>query len=298
MPADRTRVALLGTGAMGSALAQALLDAGTADVTAWNRTPERARPLAGRGATVAESARAAVDGAGLVAVCLYDHASVRATLEPLAAQLRGRDVVNLTTTTPGEARELAGWAQRSGIGYLDAAIMATPPMIGGPGAAILYSGSRTVFDTHRGVLEAWAAPSFDGADAGAASISDLAMLSGMYLLSAGLMHGAAMAAAGGFSAAEFTGRAVPFLEAALEAQRKEVDGVDGLGAGAEEPPEQSLAWTAPVLALIERASRELGVDPAPIAMVSRLVSAQVDAGHGTEGFDRIARALRGGAAAG
>lgn len=62
-------------------------------------------------------------------------------LDPLAASLSGRALVNLTTTTPGQARELADWSRHRAIDYLDGGIMAVPEMIGGPGAAILYSGS-------------------------------------------------------------------------------------------------------------------------------------------------------------
>jgi len=50
----RTRVSVIGTGAMGSALAGRLLDSGYA-VTVWNRSAEKARPLTDRGAVLAAS---------------------------------------------------------------------------------------------------------------------------------------------------------------------------------------------------------------------------------------------------
>lgn len=49
-----TKIAFLGTGAMGLPIAQNLLRAGF-DVHAWNRSPERAEPLARDGAEVAEA---------------------------------------------------------------------------------------------------------------------------------------------------------------------------------------------------------------------------------------------------
>src|SRR5438270_11333890 len=48
------RVALLGTGIMGSPTARSLLKAGYR-VRVWNRTPERARVLAAEGADLAET---------------------------------------------------------------------------------------------------------------------------------------------------------------------------------------------------------------------------------------------------
>ncbi len=49
---QRTPLTLLGTGAMGSALARAWLAAGH-PLTVWNRTSARTEPLAAAGATVA-----------------------------------------------------------------------------------------------------------------------------------------------------------------------------------------------------------------------------------------------------
>ncbi|XXZ06954.1 helix-turn-helix domain-containing protein [Sorangium sp. So ce302] len=46
-------------------------------------------------------------------------------------------------------RHLAQVSASHGIDYLDGGIMAVPEMIGGPGSAILYSGSQTAFDAHR-----------------------------------------------------------------------------------------------------------------------------------------------------
>ncbi|WP_437544130.1 NAD(P)-binding domain-containing protein [Sorangium sp. So ce367] len=126
----------------------ALIDAGH-PTTVWNRSPAKARPLVARGATAAGSAEAAVSASPLIVACLFDHASVLKVLGPTAGSLRGRTLVNLTTSTPNQARELAAWSASHGIDYLDGGIMAVPEMIGGPGSAILYSGSQTAFDAHR-----------------------------------------------------------------------------------------------------------------------------------------------------
>ena len=45
-------VSVIGLGLMGSALAEALLNAGH-EVTVWNRTPAKAEPLTSKGASVA-----------------------------------------------------------------------------------------------------------------------------------------------------------------------------------------------------------------------------------------------------
>ncbi|WP_207943580.1 NAD(P)-dependent oxidoreductase [Actinomadura sp. KC345] len=95
------------------------------------------------------TAREAVAASDLVVACLLDDASVRETLAD--ADLTGKDLVNITTGTPGEAERLAAWAAGRGARYLDGGIMAVPPMIGVPdsGAYVLYSGSPDVFAAHR-----------------------------------------------------------------------------------------------------------------------------------------------------
>ena len=279
---------LLGLGAMGHALASTALDAGKT-VTVWNRTPGRADRLVERGASEAVTVGEAVGAGGPVFVCLFDFASVHQTLDPLVERLSGRTVVNLTTTTPDEARELAGWAGRHGIAYLDGAIMATPPMIGGPGSHILYSGSQAVFDEHRPTLDIWATSTYDGEDAGLASLFDLAILAGMYPLFAGFLHGAAMVQSAGITAAEFAKRAAPFLSAMTASFPATAITVDGR---TYETPLQTLDWTRTALGTIARASRELNVDAVPIDMVAALVRREIDAGHGGEDFNRIIEQLR------
>ncbi|CAL9574485.1 hypothetical protein SUDANB170_04921 [Streptomyces sp. enrichment culture] len=103
----RTSLTLLGTGAMGTALGRAWLAAGH-PLTVWNRTPERTAALTAEGAVAADSAAAAVAANRLVVACLLDDASVGAALE--GADLAGRDLVNLTTGTPADARARAAWA--------------------------------------------------------------------------------------------------------------------------------------------------------------------------------------------
>ncbi|MDH6521345.1 3-hydroxyisobutyrate dehydrogenase-like beta-hydroxyacid dehydrogenase [Streptomyces sp. SAI-135] len=188
---EKTSLSLLGLGAMGSALARAWLAAGH-PLTVWNRTPARARPLAAEGAKVADSAADAVSANSLVVICLLDDASVEETLA--GADLAGRDLVNLTTGTPAQARERAEWARERGARYLDGGIMAVPPMIGAPeaGGYVFYSGSQDLFERHRETLAVPAGTTYVGRDAGFAALHDVALLSAMYGMFAGAAHAFAL----------------------------------------------------------------------------------------------------------
>ncbi len=272
---------------MGQALVTALLKAGI-PATVWNRTPGKADGVTAAGATEAESADAAVAAADVVVVCLFDHASVHETLDPLVDRLRGRVVVNLTTTSPEQARDLHGWAAEAGIGYLDGGIMAVPGMIATPAAEILYSGDEQVFRRHREILDVWGTSTYFGADAGLASLYDLALLAGMYVMFAGYLQGAAMVRTAGVPASAFAIRAKAWLAAMTEtftALGEVVDGGDYTVAG-----QQSLDFSD--LTKLLDAAAEAGVGGQPIAMVQKLIDQQRDAGYGGHSFARIYESIR------
>ncbi|MDV5147387.1 NAD(P)-binding domain-containing protein [Streptomyces sp. SBC-4] len=188
---QKTPVTLLGLGAMGTALARTWLTAGH-PLTVWNRTPGRAAGLADDGAKAAGSAAEAVAASSLVVVCLLDDASVGETLAD--ADLAGKDLVNLTTTTPAQARARAEWARESGARYLDGGIMAVPPMVGVPeaGGYVFYSGSKELFAEHRETLAVPVGTTYVGEDAGHAALYDVALLSAMYGMIAGVTHAFAL----------------------------------------------------------------------------------------------------------
>lgn len=267
---------------MGSALARAAIAAGH-DVTVWNRNPVRSAGFDRAAATVE-----AALSADLLVLCLFDHRSVHEVLDPVAERLTGAKILNLTTTSPAGARELSTWASALGAHYLDGGIMATPEMIGTPQSRIRYSGAREVFDEYRSVLERWGDAEYFGADAGTASLYDLALLSAMYVMFAGFFHGAAMAATAGLSAADFAAMAVPWLQVTAEALPEFAEIVDGGDYAV--PGQQSLLFSD--ISDIVSASRDLGISTEVVDVVQRLIHRQIDAGHGTEGFARIIEGLR------
>ncbi|MET9318761.1 NAD(P)-binding domain-containing protein [Streptomyces sp. NPDC003038] len=186
-----TPVTLLGLGAMGTALARTWLAAGH-PLTVWNRTAAKAGALAAEGAVAAANPAEAVAASGLVVLCLLDDRSISSTLD--GVDLTGKDLVNLTTGTPAEGRARAAWAKERGARFVDAGIMATPTMIGVPeaGGYVFYSGSRALFDTHRTTLEVPVGARFVGENPGHAALHDVALLSAMYGLFAGISHAYAL----------------------------------------------------------------------------------------------------------
>ncbi|MDH6196553.1 3-hydroxyisobutyrate dehydrogenase-like beta-hydroxyacid dehydrogenase [Mycobacterium frederiksbergense] len=284
-------VSFLGLGAMGSQLARTALNAGHPTIV-WNRSAARTAALTAEGATAAPTVGQALD-ADLIVACLFDQASVREVLDPVADRLAGRRLVNLTTTSPDGARELARWVAEQGSDYLDGGIMATPEMIGTTQSAILYSGSAALFDDHRDVFELWGSAEYFGEDAGMASLYDLALLSAMYVMFAGFFHGAAMVGAAGVPAKEFAARTAAWLPALMPALADYATVIDGGDYGV--PGQQSLYFSD--VSDIVNASRDQGISTEVIDVVQRLIHRQIDAGHGTDGFARVIESIKTGAAA-
>lgn len=195
-----TPVTVIGLGAMGRQLAQTLIDAGH-PVTVWNRTASKAEGLAARkAATVSE----AIVASPLVIFCVLDYPTVDALLAEAGSAVEGKVLVNLTNGRPSEARRTSEWASAHGAGYLAGGIMAVPPMIGNPGALILYSGPEQLLDEHRPVLERLADARHVGTDPGLAPLHDLALLGGMYGMFSGFFQAVSLVRSEKVAAAEFT----------------------------------------------------------------------------------------------
>src|SRR5690606_5838590 len=124
---------------------------------AWNRSPERARPLAERGATACASIAEAVQGARFVVSIVADDEATRAVMlgerGVVASAAPGTSIVDCSTNTPAMAREVAQAAAARGLVYLDAPVSGSVPqarnrelvfMVGGDAAAI--ESARPLFD--------------------------------------------------------------------------------------------------------------------------------------------------------
>lgn len=135
-------ITLLGTGLLGSGFARALLRKGET-VRVWNRTLDRARPLAEDGAVVVEDVAEAVRGVARVHVVLSDDAAVDAVLAAAAPGLApGVLVLDHSTTSPGGAvARTESWRAR-GITYLHAPVFMGPQNALEGTGLMLVSGDR------------------------------------------------------------------------------------------------------------------------------------------------------------
>lgn len=275
----RTPISLLGTGAMGTALARAWLAAGH-EVTVWNRTPARTQALAAEGAVVARSAAEAVAANRLVIVCLLDDASVGDALDE--AVLAGRDLVNLTTGTPGEGRTRAAWAEARGARFLDGGIMAVPPMIGvaDSGGYVFYSGSPELFEEHRDTLAVPAGTRWVGADPGFAALYDVALLSAMSGMFAGVTHAFALIRPEDIPPKDFAPLLADWLTAMAPAVHQTADQLES--GDYTRNVVSNLAMQAAGNATLLRTAEEQRVSPELLTPYMELMERRLAQGHGDE----------------
>jgi 3-hydroxyisobutyrate dehydrogenase len=124
--ADGTKVAVLGTGIMGAAMARNLLSAGM-EVRAWNRSREKAEPLEKDGAEVAGNPADAARGADFLLTMLADADAVQEAVGGDVLSALAEEGVWLQMSTVGEGgnERLAGLAADHGVAYVDAPVLGT-----------------------------------------------------------------------------------------------------------------------------------------------------------------------------
>jgi 3-hydroxyisobutyrate dehydrogenase len=152
---SHTRVAVLGLGIMGSRMAHRLLGAGFA-VTVYNRTADKARPLADAGATVAATPREAASGADIViSMVSNDQISRDVWLGPngAAPALKpGAVCIESSTLSVAWVRELAAAIASRGAELLDAPVTGSKMHAGSGELTFLVGGSTEALEKARPAL--------------------------------------------------------------------------------------------------------------------------------------------------
>ncbi|WP_227270008.1 NAD(P)-dependent oxidoreductase [Roseobacter weihaiensis] len=169
------KITLIGTGLMGIPMSRNLLKAGH-DLTVWNRTVERAAPLAADGARIAQNEVDAVRGAefiitmlsdGFASGALVDNPEVQAALAP------GAIWIDMSSTKPEHARAQSATLKALGFGHLDAPVSGGTKGAEAGTLAIMAGGAAETFDAARAILEAMGRPVHVG-PSGTGQLSKLA----------------------------------------------------------------------------------------------------------------------------
>jgi 3-hydroxyisobutyrate dehydrogenase len=196
-------LAVLGTGIMGAAMARNWLKAGEA-VRVWNRSRQKAEPLAGSGARVADDPAEAVDGADVVVTMLYDAEAVTETMEIAVARLQpGALWLQMSTVGIDGAQKLAELADRHQITYVDAPVLGTREPAEQGKLTALASGPEEVRERVERLLEPVAARILWLGPAGAGSRLKLVANTWVLTVTAGIADAIGLADGLGLDGADF-----------------------------------------------------------------------------------------------
>jgi 3-hydroxyisobutyrate dehydrogenase len=159
-PATRdtaTTVAVLGTGTMGTPIARRLADAGF-QLRVWNRTPARAHPLAGDGATVTDSPAEAAQGADVVLTMLSDadatEATMRGSAGALGAMAAGAVWLQMGTIGPRATDGFVELAEQHAVELVDAPVSGSDAVARAGELIVLASGPDRVRERVQSLLDA------------------------------------------------------------------------------------------------------------------------------------------------
>jgi 3-hydroxyisobutyrate dehydrogenase len=284
------KVAFIGMGTMGAAMALNILKAGH-EVTVHNRTREREEPAAKAGARRSASPREAARNAEIIVTCVSDTPDAEAVILGANGVIHGAPagaiVVDMSTISPSATRRMAGELEKKGICMLDA------PVSGGSEGAqkgtlsIMVGGEAADVEKAMPVLSAMGKNITHVGPGGAGQMTkaiNQVIISGVYLavaegmtlgLKAGLdMEKVVQALAGGaagswvlnFRSANMIKNEYP-LGFRVRLHRKDV-------------------------AIAMEAARELGVFLPATALVEQIENGLISQGYGDEDVSAMARLIR------
>jgi 3-hydroxyisobutyrate dehydrogenase-like beta-hydroxyacid dehydrogenase len=288
------RVAVVGTGRMGAAMAGTLRRAGV-EVVVCNRTRPKADAVAeATGAAVAATAREAAAAAEVVLSSLADDAAVGAAYaghDGVVAGLRpGTVVCEASTIDPGTVQRLRPLVEDRGASLLDTPVSGSVSTVEAGQLTIMAGGDPAALDRARPVLDLLARQVFHVGELGSGAVMKLVVNSVLHGLNLALAEGLVLAEKAGVERATayevFAASAIaaPFVHYKREAFEHP----------GRPPVAFSLDLVAKDLDLILALAGRAGAAMDQAATNRRVVQAAVAAGLGDHDLSELATYLRGG----
>lgn len=278
---DIATIAFLGTGIMGEPMARNLAKAGFR-LRVWNRTREKAEPLAADGAVICDTPAQAAQGADALVTMLTDGAAVAATLEGgegvFATLPTGALWLQMSTVGVAACDELAEYAAGHGIAFVDAPVLGTRAPAEQAALVVLASGDPSAVDRAHGIFEAIGSTTIRlGEQVGAASRLKLVINSWVLAVDTAVGEAFALAEALGVEPQAF----LDAIEGgSLDCEYAHLKGK--LIAERTFPPSFPVAGAHKDLSLIVEAAESAGAHLRLAAAAREQMKRTIDLGHGDE----------------
>jgi 3-hydroxyisobutyrate dehydrogenase-like beta-hydroxyacid dehydrogenase len=287
------RVAVVGMGRMGAAMARRLAAESNHQLIVFNRGRDKALEIAPEiGADVAESARAAAAAAEVVLVSLADDAAVLATYrgdDGLLAGLReGIVVCDTSTVAPATMRALDPDVSDRGARLLDTPVSGSVPVVQQGQLTVMVGGDAEALAVAQPVLDAISKQTFHLGAVGAGSTMKLVVNSMVAALNSAVSEALVLAERAGLDRALTYDVLMSSAAGAPYVHYKQ--------AAFLEPEAAAVAFNLALVAkdqgLIQQLAEQVGA-PMPQADANRgSVAAAVDAGWGDADMSALASYLR------
>lgn len=283
-------VTLIGLGAMGSALAKALVNGGHT-TTVWNRTRSKVDDAVSIGAIGASTVVEAVDANDLLLVCMSNYTATRSIMdtEEVSSHLSGKALVQMGTGTPSEARENELWMREMGGDYLDVTIQPYPERIGEADSRFFISGSEKVYELAQPYLKLFGGDlKYLGENVGAANTLDLGKLVYWLGQALGFAHAARICEAENVELDQFGSL---FNEGELARDFADMVHADNYAVDAIHPGASITTWEG-CIQLIQGHAKLNNINSEIPDFLSSIFKRALDSGYGEEDVAAIVKVLR------
>jgi 3-hydroxyisobutyrate dehydrogenase-like beta-hydroxyacid dehydrogenase len=156
-------IGFIGMGHMGSHMAQRLLDAGY-QLTAYDRTKEKAQAVGQWGAFVAQTPRELAANCEVIMACVTDDAAQEHVMfgpDGALAGVHDRSIViDMSTVSPDASRRLYQAAKEQGISMIDAAVSGSVPQVEQGSLVIFVGGEQETYQQCKPILDVLGKSSF------------------------------------------------------------------------------------------------------------------------------------------
>ena len=146
----------IGLGAMGSRMANRLLDKGHA-VVGYNRTRSKAQWLIDRGMKWGDSPRAIAQSADVIFVMVTDSKALEGVSDGpdgfLAGLRQGSVIVDMSTVSPAVSRAVAEKVRKQGADMVDAPVSGSVATLEAGKLTVMVGGNRETFDRVKPILD-------------------------------------------------------------------------------------------------------------------------------------------------
>lgn len=146
----------IGLGAMGSRMANRLLDKGHT-VVGYNRTRSKAQWLVDRGMKWGDSPRAVAEAADVIFVMVTDSKALEGVSDGpdgfLAGVRQGKLVVDMSTVSPAVSRAVAEKVRAKGGDMVDAPVSGSVATLEAGKLSVMVGGTRATFERIKPVLD-------------------------------------------------------------------------------------------------------------------------------------------------